>query len=136
MKTTQWTADIQNVPKMRDYFHQYLSQLGYSEDSINKICLSIEEVVVNIISYGFPDDVKEDITIEVWQKDGNLTIEVIDSGLPFNPLESKDPDVNAPLEQRDIGGLGIFFVKQLTDQLTYERLNDRNILTLVFRQKD
>jgi anti-sigma regulatory factor (Ser/Thr protein kinase) len=134
MPTIQWIADLKNVPLIRDFFYKFLAERGYSKDNINKICLSLEEIIVNIISYAFPEDKNDEIMIEILEKDANLTIEVIDQGIPFNPIDTKDPDINAPLEERRIGGLGIFFVKQLTDELIYERRENKNILTLVFKK--
>lgn len=97
------------------------------KNTINLVC---EEIVVNIVSYAYPDNKNEYLQVII-QNDGiNLTIRFIDSGIPFNPLNAKDPDINLPLEERAIGGLGIYLVKQLMDDVTYEYTDKKNILTI------
>lgn len=89
---------------------------GVSEDVQFKIRLCVEEVEENILNYSGSKwvEVSTEIT------DGNaITIGFRDGGVKFNPLAKEDPDINAPLEKRDIGGLGIFLCKQMMDSVTY-----------------
>ncbi len=93
--------------------------------------LAIEELITNTISYGYKDE--EEHTIEiVFSLSGNILHTVIsDDARAFNPMESENsPDLNASLEEKDIGGLGIFFVKNLMDTMVYKYEDGRNILSL------
>lgn len=111
---------------------------SWSNDLLFRVHLVLEELVLNIIDYGF-DDGRDDHELEVVliSEDDSLTIEVTDDGLPFDPLEdAKKPDVNAPLEDRPIGGLGVHLVRTMMDEMTYRREDDKNHLTLVARRDE
>lgn len=92
--------------------------------------LVIEEAVSNIIFYAFPDKNKHEIKISVSADNKILTIKIADEGIPFNPLEQKQPDINLPAEERPVGGLGIFLMSQIMDKMQYSRKGNENILTL------
>ncbi|HSM48325.1 MAG TPA: ATP-binding protein [Draconibacterium sp.] len=92
--------------------------------------LVIEEAVSNIIFYAFKDKQKHDIEISVSLENSRLTIKITDDGIPFNPLAQQQPDINLPAEERPIGGLGIFLISQIMDEMKYERNKNNNILTL------
>lgn len=93
--------------------------------------LACEEVVVNIISYAYPAGVDGYIELDVADEDMHLRIELSDGGLPFNPIERQAPDVTQRLEDRDIGGLGIYLVLQMMDRVTYLYEEGKNKLILI-----
>jgi serine/threonine-protein kinase RsbW len=97
---------------------------------ILEVELVMEEILVNIFSYAYPDRSGEVEIVCQSADEGNLLIEIADEGVPFNILTQKDPDPKAGIEERSIGGLGIYFVKQLVQEIQYQRENGRNILTL------
>lgn len=106
-------------------------QLGEKADGkfrfeVELIC---EEVFINICNYAYGENIGK-AEIEVSTLSDGIVIKFIDSGKEFNPLKKADPDINAPLEERNIGGLGIFMTKNLSDTLSYERTNGKNILTI------
>jgi anti-sigma regulatory factor (Ser/Thr protein kinase) len=109
---------------------------GYCRDHglPSKLCaeftLALDEVLTNIISYGYPDPGEHTIIVRLAFEDGCLRAEVEDDGVPFNPLTAAEPDTAAPLEDRKIGGLGILIVKKLMDAVAYERAGGKNILIL------
>lgn len=92
--------------------------------------LVTEEIVVNIVSYAYPDGADGDLEIDVLRSETEIKLEFFDSGTPFNPLEKEDPDTTLSAEDRPIGGLGIFLVKQMMDDVRYRHENGRNILTI------
>lgn len=92
-----------------------------------KIRLCVEEVEENILCYSGTTWIELTVTTE----DGRLVISFCDGGVEFNPLDRDEPDVTAPLESRNIGGLGIFLCKKMMDSLNYRYENKRNYLTLV-----
>lgn len=94
-----------------------------------KLRLSVEEVVENIVRYAYASG-NGFLNVSTSVIDGVLSITLKDGGKPFNPLEQEDPDVNAALEDRQIGGLGIFLCKQMMDSVDYQYADNCNILTM------
>lgn len=94
-----------------------------------KLRLSVEEVVENIVRYAYTNG-NGFINVSTSVEDGILSIKLKDGGIPFNPLEKEDPDVTAALEDRPIGGLGIFLCKQMMDSVEYEYVDGCNVLTM------
>jgi len=92
--------------------------------------LVLEEVITNIISYGYADDAEHIIKIGIKKNGSILTVTVTDDGLPFDPLEAPPPTFSDKLEELEPGGLGIHLVLKLTDDAGYERVGEFNILTL------
>ena len=110
---------------------------GWSEQMSYHIKLALEEVVMNVISYAYEDDGVHEFEVKVRSDSDGVVIDVIDDGQPFDPLhEAAEPDVEATLEARNIGGLGVFFVKTLMDEVEYRREDDRNRLTLTKRNTE
>lgn len=92
--------------------------------------LVLEELVLNIISYGFPDGRWGHIEVEIRQQGEALLISVEDDGIPFDPFAQAEPDLTRPLEERDIGGLGIHFARSLMDAHSYRWEAGRNCVEL------
>lgn len=100
-----------------------------SDDLCFKIRLSVEETVENVVNYAYKEGLGY-IEIET-KKDGDtLSIILKDGGKPFNPLEKSDPDITLSVEERPIGGLGIFLCKQMMDEVQYDFKDGCNILTM------
>lgn len=98
-----------------------------------RLRLALEEAVQNVADYAYPEDGYLDVNIE--KMDGFLCITLCDGGTPFNPLEVEKPKFDLPIEQRDLGGLGIHFVRNIMDDITYKFENQQNKLTLKYRIK-
>jgi sigma-B regulation protein RsbU (phosphoserine phosphatase) len=95
-----------------------------------KMNLALEEAVVNVIDYAYPEGTQGDINIEAKANDLRLKFIITDSGTPFDPTAQKEMDTTLSAEERPIGGLGIHLVRQIMDSINYERVNDKNVLTL------
>jgi anti-sigma regulatory factor (Ser/Thr protein kinase) len=96
-----------------------------------KLRLSIEEAVENVVSYAYDGGIgwlEADIHFD--QNALMLTIELRDAGMPFNPLEKEDPDINQGAEERQVGGLGIFLCKKMMDNIEYRYEDGNNVLTM------
>lgn len=93
--------------------------------------LACEEIIVNIIHYAYADISQGYIGIDIASDRNELRIEIRDGGTPFNPLERTLPDISLAPEQREVGGLGIFLVRQMMDQVCYTRRNGENRLLLI-----
>jgi len=94
------------------------------------INLAIEEALTNIIFYAFPDNGKHEIKLSISFSNNMLTIKITDHGISFNPLSQQQPELTLPADERTVGGLGIFLISQLMDQMHYTREKNQNILTL------
>ena len=92
--------------------------------------LALEELVTNSIKYGYDDQDEHVIQVQVELALEGVTIVVEDDGHPFNPLEQVEPDMNLPLDQRPIGGLGLHLLRKLSDRMDYAWQNGRNRVTL------
>lgn len=104
---------------------------GLDESLQKQVKLALEEAVTNVILYAYPDKKEQDISIDLCVADGKLKIAIIDSGLPFNPLEKACPDLTLSADERPIGGLGIFLVTQLMDEVRYTCPEGKNVLTMI-----
>lgn len=91
--------------------------------------LACEEIVVNITSYAYPEGSDGYLDVII-QKTDRIVIRFEDGGVPFNPLEHKSPDTTLPWKQRPIGGLGIFLLRRKMDDIHYEYIDNKNILTI------
>ncbi len=107
---------------------------AWSPELTFRVNFALEELGLNIIQHSGVDDLSE-IELTVTSAPDAVTIEITDDGQPFNPLEDAPvPDVSAPLEDRPVGGLGVFLVRSMMDDLRYQRELGRNHLTLVSRR--
>lgn len=93
--------------------------------------LAIEEVVTNCIQYGYGDDLEHTIEIKLTVAEEMLTIQIVDDGLPFDPLAAPSPDFSIAIHNRTEGGLGIHLLRNLADRVAYNRVDGTNMLTLV-----
>lgn len=92
--------------------------------------LAIEELAVNVCNYAYPEGEDGDLCVEVEQSENVLTIKLADHGKPFDPLALEDPDVTLDAEEREIGGLGVFLVKQLMDRVEYQHVDGQNVMII------
>jgi len=103
---------------------------GLSKKSIFEINLALDELFTNIISYGFRDDAEHWIKVTITPQDDLVCLCIEDDGIPFNPVDAKQPELKCSIEECKIGGLGIHLAKNLMDEVCYERCGDKNVLTL------
>lgn len=109
---------------------RFLEMHGTGEEDLTGIDVALDEVLTNTVNYGFEDGNAHEILLSLAVDAGHLTIEVQDDGRPFDPLGIPAPDLDADLESRQIGGLGMHFVRTLLDRVSYERRNGWNVLKL------
>ncbi|MBQ1874312.1 MAG: ATP-binding protein [Paludibacteraceae bacterium] len=122
--------DIQQIPTLAEW----IEMIGLPQELNMPINLALEEAVSNVMLYAYPGKSGQ-VLVECEKcqepKGQKLVFTITDSGVPFDPTQQKDPDVTQSAEERPIGGLGIFLVRQIMDDIRYERKDDKNILTLV-----
>lgn len=95
--------------------------------------LAIEELVTNIVKYGFRAESEPNVEIEIREEYGEVTLMVSDNTAAFNPLAMADPDITRTAEEREIGGLGLFLIRKKVSSIDYEYKNGFNIVRAVFR---
>ena len=122
------------LERINEAIESLSSQEEWPPDLLFTANLVIEELGLNVINHAYHGDSGE-FEIIIASEDDALTIELIDSGPPFNMLtDAPIPDVDAPVDERPIGGLGIHLVKTMMDELDYRRERDKNHLTIVKRR--
>lgn len=92
--------------------------------------LVCEELVVNVVDYAYPEDAEGYLDIVIEREENSIVIRFKDGGTPFNPLAREMPDITLPLEERRIGGLGIFLTIKKMDEVSYDYVNNENVLTI------
>jgi sigma-B regulation protein RsbU (phosphoserine phosphatase) len=122
--------DIQEVPRLAAFVDEVCETVGFSAAVTMQMNLAIEEAVVNVMKYAYPSGKQGNVTIEATSNDTRLKFTIIDSGMPFDPTAKADADTTLSVEQRPIGGLGIYLVRQMMDSVNYERMDNLNVLTL------
>ena len=123
-------AVLENLPRFLESVALCIKDQGLDAERIGDIELILEEALVNIFSYAYEKEVGIAEVNCLLDNHDRLYIEIIDSGKPFNLLSMDDPNLNASLEDRKIGGLGIFLIKQFIDDFEYKRENNKNMVTL------
>jgi phosphoserine phosphatase RsbU/P len=121
---------LSELERVNQNLTEFGQRQGLAPRVVHDFNLALEEILSNVISYGYTDDKEHEIQVRMNARPGEITAEVEDDGLPFNPLEVPQPDTEKPLEERTIGGLGIHLVRKLMDGVEYLRQSDRNFLTM------
>lgn len=126
-------CNLSHIPGLHNFIQSVADRLGMNQSLTCQVDLAVEEAVVNVINYAYPEKKGEKgkVTIQA-QSDGRcLTLVVIDSGIPFDPMKQEKADTTLSFEERPIGGLGIFLVRELMDDVSYQRTAEgQNILTM------
>ena len=132
MKRMNVDATVQNIDPVTEFICTELKTCGCGDRALLQIAVAIDEIFGNIAHYAYAGE-KGCVDVQVDVQNGLAEITFTDEGVPFDPLKSEDPDVTLNVEDRDIGGLGIFLVKKTMDSLEYERRDGRNVLKFTKR---
>lgn len=124
---------LSEIARAAELVEAFGREHGIPERALFDVNLSLDEILTNIVSYGYDDDFEHRIVVRLALVPGGLRVEVEDDGRPFDPLAVPEPDIMAPVEDRPIGGLGLCLVRKLMSDLAYERRNGRNVLTMTRR---
>lgn len=124
------TNDISNIPLLAEFVEAIAEELELDMEISISLNLALEEAVVNVMNYAYPKDTKGDILIDARTDDDRLKFVITDQGVAFDPTAKDEVDTSLSAEERPIGGLGIHLVRQLMDNIEYERKDGSNILTL------
>ena len=110
---------LENLILISEFIKETMTSWGLDENLIFDVHLAVDEACTNIIQYAYPDDQEGVIDIVCTLTQTSFVITIKDYGQPFDPLTLEDPTVDKPLEERGVGGLGVYFMKQLMDELHY-----------------
>lgn len=131
MKILRIEAKKEKLREVLAFLDEELEALECDMKTVFALDLSVEEIFINIASYAYGEGEGEaEMSLDLSEADNMLTITFRDSGFPYDPLSREDPDVTLSLEERKIGGLGIFMVKKNVDEMSYEYKDGKNVLTL------
>ena len=130
--TISLTGEPESVGRSILEFDAFAQQQELSAPVIRKIKVALDDLLNNIVSYGYPDAPTRGIEILLEITNQRLSVTVIDDGIPFNPLDQKSPRTDECLKDRQIGGLGVHLIRSLADDTSYRRENEKNVLTIVF----
>jgi anti-sigma regulatory factor (Ser/Thr protein kinase) len=128
--TFRFRNDQSELEPLKEQVKDYLKSLGLPPKDVFQVLFTVEEIFVNIISYGYEDDQDHWITFRMSHHDDTVTIGFEDDGVCFNPLTAPEPDVTLPLEERKEGGLGLHLTKSLASEICYSRKAGKNHLTI------
>jgi sigma-B regulation protein RsbU (phosphoserine phosphatase) len=130
--------DVLEVEKLPNFVAQSMSHLAIDEEirdqKATMLNLALEEAVVNVINYAYPDGEKGDIVLTAELHDDSVVYTLIDSGMPFDPTAVATPDLQASVEDRNVGGLGIHLVRNIMTSVAYRRVDTYNELTMISKQ--
>lgn len=128
-------AKFDNLERLMKSISDCARAQGFDQRRISEIELATEEALVNIFKYSYPEKPGE-VEIICKAEANRFIIEIIDSGIRFDVTSWPDPDITADRDERKIGGLGVFLIKKMVDEVRYRRENNRNILDLVIKKEE
>jgi sigma-B regulation protein RsbU (phosphoserine phosphatase) len=123
-------ADLREIQKVNEAVDTFCANNQLPREISQKLGVILDELLANTINYGFDDSEEHEIMIQIEAMDDRLLIKVSDDGIPFNPFDRISPDTTLSLDEREIGGLGVLLVAEMIDSHSYQRLRNRNIITL------
>lgn len=123
--------DIATIPQLNEFVDMVCDRVNLEMAETMSLNLALEEAVVNVMDYAYPNGVKGEVNIEAKSDKKNLVFVISDSGIPFDPTQKEEVDTTLSAEERSIGGLGIHLVRNIMDKVCYERTEGRNVLSLV-----
>jgi len=122
--------DLAELQRLKQVVTEFAEQHRLAPELVYRVNLALDEIITNVISYGYEDSSEHEISVHLSWNDPNIKIEVEDDGRHFNPLEAPPPDTGKALVERQIGGLRVHLVRKLMDDLEYRRENNKNVLIL------
>lgn len=135
LSTIKVPAKLEHLHALIDRVSNCAKEQGLSEKRVNEIEIAAEEALVNIFHYAYREQ-EGDVEVSCKAERGTrFIIEIVDRGMPFDPLAVPEPDTTLDVAERQIGGIGVLLIKKLMDDVTYKRDGNQNILRLVVNLK-
>ena len=131
MKELTIAATVESIETVTDFVNEQLEAYDCPMKVVMQIDIAIDELFSNIAHYAYNPEIGEaTVRVEVVEDPLSVIITFIDKGVPYDPLKQEDPDTTLSIEERQIGGLGIYMVKKTMDDITYEYKDGKNILAI------
>ena len=125
------TVDIEEMERVKAFVLSVSHQADLGEILSQKLHLVVEEAVVNVVNYSAATM----MSLCAWQEADSLYISLTDDGTPFDPTQYPSPDLTVPGDQRQVGGLGIHYIRTMSNGMAYRREDGKNILTIQIKVK-
>lgn len=122
--------EVAEISKLAIFIEELGEEFGLSSELVFNLNLVLEEAVSNVILYAYPKEEHQTISLIARKKDNQLIFVLTDSGKEFDPTQAPDADITLSAEDRPIGGLGIFLIRQIMNTVEYQRIEGKNVLTL------
>ncbi|MDL2221812.1 ATP-binding protein [Parabacteroides sp. OttesenSCG-928-N08] len=122
--------EISEISHLATFVEEVGEALDLSPALVMSLNLVLEEAVSNVILYAYPKPEGEEVTIEAKMKEDYLVFIITDNGQPFDPTQVAEADITLSAEERPIGGLGIFLIKKIMNEIEYNRIDGNNVFTL------
>ena len=122
--------EMAEISKLAIFIEELGEEFGLSSELVFNLNLVLEEAVSNVILYAYPKEEHQTISLIARKKDNQLIFVLTDSGKEFDPTQAPDADITLSAEDRPIGGLGIFLIRQIMNTVEYQRIEGKNVLTL------
>jgi serine/threonine-protein kinase RsbW len=122
--------DNVDVRRLADVIEYMAELFAIPEPQVYRLNLALDELITNIIAYGYPGERAGRIDVEMRRRGDWIDVQLADDAIAFDPFSIAAPDLDTDLEERPIGGLGIHFVRTLIDEVSYRREGDQNVVTL------
>ena len=122
--------DVHEVAELSNFQKSFYEKMNLEKSLARQLRLAVEEAVVNVIEYAYPAGTEGNVEVTMMFDGHRLNVVIDDSGIAFDPTVEKKADITLSVEERRVGGLGIYLVRELMDSINYERVNGHNILTL------
>lgn len=129
-KTIILANDISEIGRLYEFIEEIGSEFSLSPEIVFNLNLVLEEAVVNIINYAYPKEEHQSIYLSARLHEGSIILVLTDTGKEFDPTAAPEADVTLSADERQIGGLGIFLIRQIMNEVKYERIEGKNVLTL------
>lgn len=130
MKLLTLPNNIETIPQLTEFIDGFCEEQGIDMDTTFSLNLAVEEAVVNVMDYAYPEETVGYVDIQIDSDHGNITFVISDSGIPFDPTQKEEVDTTLSAEERKVGGLGIHLVRKIMDSVDYKYIDNKNILTL------
>ena len=124
------TNDISEISRLNEFVEEIGNEFSLTPDVVFNLNLVLEEAVVNVINYAYPKEEHQSIYLSAALHEGSIVLILTDTGKEFDPTMAPDVDITLSADEREIGGLGIFLIRQIMNEVKYERIDGKNILTL------
>lgn len=122
--------DLKEIGVLATFIEELGEELSLSAETTMNINLALEEAVANIIMYAYPSEEQHSILLKVTATEKQLIFLLTDKGASFDPTQVDDVDITLPIEERPVGGLGIFLIRSIMNEISYQRIDNENQLIM------